>query len=96
MVMTLCFLCWCVLAGALTSLLGSGYYMHPHRHCHDTRPGSRAQDWHKDSYWGFTKPRHHSPTWIMAMYYPQKVTLDMGPTGVLPGKRSGALAEDGG
>ena len=30
-------------AGALTSILGAGYYLHLHRHVHDNRPGSDAQ-----------------------------------------------------
>src|SRR5690348_7643418 len=35
------------------------------------------------SYWGHTKLRHHRVRWVMAMYYPQKTTLSMGPTGIL-------------
>ncbi|ELR21242.1 uncharacterized protein ACA1_024430 [Acanthamoeba castellanii str. Neff] len=50
--------------GALQSVLGQGYMMHAHRHCHDRRPGSRAQDWHKDSYWGFNTIRHHYPRFV--------------------------------
>ena len=36
--------------GALTGLLGGGYAMHPHRHCHIARPGNNHQGIHQDSY----------------------------------------------
>ena len=32
-------------AGALTSLLGPGYNLNPHRHCHLNRPGSKGRPW---------------------------------------------------
>ena len=67
--------------GALASVLGPNYYMHPHRHCHYRSPGSEGQPIHKD---GFTKRRHRA-RWILAMYYPQDTTVDMGPTAVIPG-----------
>ena len=73
--------------GALTSLLGSDYLMHPHRYCHLNSPGSDGQTWHKDDYVFDQKVRHHRFRWVMAFYYPQDVTEDMGPTGVLPGKQ---------
>ncbi|MBM3264072.1 MAG: HEAT repeat domain-containing protein [candidate division Zixibacteria bacterium] len=71
--------------GALTSLIGPSYVMHPHRHPHINRALSNGGGWHKDSYWGYRKVRDHHPRWIMAMYYPQDVTIDNGPTGVIPG-----------
>jgi ectoine hydroxylase-related dioxygenase (phytanoyl-CoA dioxygenase family) len=73
--------------GALTSLLGPAYVMHPHRHPHINKAESNGGGWHKDSYWGYRKVRDHHPRWIMAMYYPQDVTLDNGPTGVIPGSQ---------
>ena len=73
--------------GALTSLLGPDYLMHPHRYCHLNSPGSDGQTWHKDDYIFDQKVRHHRFRWVMAFYYPQDVTEDMGPTGVLPGKQ---------
>ena len=54
-----------VIRGALTSVLGPDYIMHPHRHCHFTEPGRRVQSWHKDSYWGYAKVRNHHPWWAM-------------------------------
>jgi HEAT repeat protein len=73
-----------VIRGALSSVLGEGFMMHPHRHGHFNRK-AEAGGWHKDSYWGHYKMRNHRPWWAMIFYYPQEVTLDMGPTGVMPG-----------
>ncbi len=67
--------------GALTGILGPNYFMHPHRHCHYRPPRSPGQTIHKDS---FTKRRHRT-RWALAFYYPQTTTVDMGPTGVIPG-----------
>ena len=76
-------------AGALTSILGAGYYLHLHRHMHDNRPGSDAQTIHQDSlgnsrYAVDGNRRHHHCRWAMAFYYPQDTTLDMGPSAVAP------------
>ncbi|RUS30815.1 hypothetical protein BC938DRAFT_478925 [Jimgerdemannia flammicorona] len=73
--------------GALTSLLGEGYAMHPHRHLHTTVGGFKEQGWHRDTYWGNQKIRHLHPRWVMAMYYPQTVTLEMGPTALAIGSQ---------
>lgn len=73
--------------GALTSLLGPGYLMHPHRYCHLNKPGSPGQQWHKDDYIFDHNVRHARCRWVMAFYYPQDVSEDMGPTGILPGKQ---------
>ena len=79
-------------AGALTSILGAGYYLHLHRHMHDNRPGSDAQTIHQDSlgnsrYAVDGNRRHHHCRWAMAFYYPQDTTLDMGPSAVAPGSQ---------
>lgn len=71
--------------GALASLLGPGYLMHPHRYCHLNKPGSSGQQWHKDDYIFDHNVRHARSRWVMAFYYPQDVSEDMGPTGILPG-----------
>jgi hypothetical protein len=73
--------------GALTSLLGPTYVMHVHRHPHVNGPQGSGGGWHKDSYWGYRKVRDHHPRWIMAMYYPQDVPLELGPTGTIPGSQ---------
>ena len=67
--------------GTLESILGPGYYMHPHRHCHFRPPHSEGQTLHKD---GFSRRRHRT-RWVLAMYYPQDTTLEMGPTAFVPG-----------
>ncbi len=75
-------------SGALTSVLGERYFMHPHRHMH-ANTHSKGGDWHKDSYWGYTnKTRNHRPWWVMIMYYPQDVQIENGPTGVLAGRQN--------
>jgi hypothetical protein len=87
-----------VVHGALTSVLGNDYTIHPHRHCHFTYPGRKVQGWHKDSYWGHQKVRNHHNWWAMIFYYPQAVDDEMGPSGLLPGtqyytKRAGDETE---
>ena len=72
--------------GALTSLLGPGYIMNPHRHCHLNPPGRKGQSWHKDCYVYDHNMRHPRFYWVLGFYYPQDTTEDMGPTGILPGK----------
>ena len=71
-------------AGALTSLLGPRYNLNPHRHCHLNRAGSKGQSWHKDCYVYDHNLRHPRFYWVLAFYYPQDTTPDMGPSGVLP------------
>ena len=87
-----------VVHGALTSVLGNDYTIHPHRHCHFTHPGRKVQGWHKDSYWGHQKVRNHHNWWAMIFYYPQAVDESMGPSGLLEGsqyytKRAGDSTE---
>jgi len=74
-----------VIQGALTSVLGPDYIMHPHRHCHFTEPGRKVQSWHKDSYWGYAKVRNHHPWWAMIFYYDHAVDEVMGPSAFMPG-----------
>ena len=70
--------------GALTSILGQNYVMHPHRACHYHPPQSQQQTWHKDYPVGGNL-RCHRGRMAMAFYYPQDVTENMGPTAVQPG-----------
>lgn len=74
-----------VIRGALGSVLGPDYVMHPHRHCHFTEPGRKVQSWHKDSYWGHAKMRNHHPWWAMIFYYDHAVDEPLGPSGLLAG-----------
>ena len=83
--------------GALTSLLGNGYIMHPHRHCHPNYPrqldgeddGERGQHLimpiHKDGHAGGPRPRHRNPRWAILFYYPQECPDELGPTCIMPG-----------
>ncbi len=80
--------------GALTSLLGPDYLLNPHRHCHLNPPGSKGQTWHKDCYvfdHNMRQPRFH---WLLALYYPQDTSEDMGPTGILPGVQNWETISD--
>ena len=70
--------------GAFSSILGPDYTMHIHRHPHINKPHSKHGGWHKDSYWGYKKVRYHRNRWAMAFYYPQDVTIENGPTAVIP------------
>ncbi len=66
--------------GALTSLLGTDYYMQPHRHPHYNPPGSKGQNMHQD---GGKRWSHHTRR-MLAFYYPQDTPVERGPTGVVP------------
>ena len=75
--------------GALASILGDGYYLHLHRHCHDRSPGTEPQRLHKDSLHNSRfavdgDRRHHHVRWAMAFYYPQDTDGTMGPTAIVP------------
>jgi HEAT repeat protein len=74
--------------GALSSILGPDYYLHPHRHCHYNPPGNPNPGggaWHKDGFWNAV--RSHRPWWAMIFYYTQDMTEELGPTAVLPGSQ---------
>ena len=65
------------------------YYLHLHRHVHESQPGSDAKRMHKDSlnnsrHCVDQNRRHHRTRWMMAMYYPQDTPDEMGPTSVTP------------
>ena len=80
--------------GALTSLLGPEYIMNPHRHGLLNPPGGKGGGWHKDCYvfdHNIRQPRFH---WILALYYPQDVNEEMGPTAVLPRHQNYDLISD--
>eukprot|EP01043_Picozoa_sp_COSAG02_P014883 COSAG02_NODE_621_length_19442_cov_39.261166_11_plen_680_part_00 len=68
--------------GALTSLLGPGYSMHPHRALHNNN-GNVDQFFHKDGH--HVGERDHRPRWIMGLWFPHSVSVAMGPTCVIPG-----------
>ena len=82
--------------GALTSILGNGYVMHPHRHCHpnflESTPSGKEDGeerlmmpLHKDGHAGGKRPRHRTPRWAILFYYPQPCLAEQGPTCIIPG-----------
>lgn len=86
-----------VVHGALLSILGPDYYLHFHRHDQVNFPQSEQpiEPWHlgdgrlhKDgdyhSHHMVDGRRHHAPRFLMMFYYPQDVSLEMGPTAVAP------------
>ena len=78
--------------GALTSILGDGYVMLPHRHCHTNVPVAPLPDGnrgitmvpHRDGQAGCHKPRHRVPRWAILFYYPQECPDRQGPTALIP------------
>ncbi|NQW16859.1 MAG: phytanoyl-CoA dioxygenase family protein [Chloroflexi bacterium] len=72
-------------AGTLASILGSDYYMYQHRHCHRNMPGTPSQMWHLDGGAGTTERSPDHVQAVLAMYYPQDVESNMGPTALIPG-----------
>ena len=73
---------------ALTSVLGDGYVLHPHHYVHAS--SHRDQGFHQDGNLPWNERGHyrsHRPNWAMLFYYPQDVTLENGPTEVLPGSQ---------
>lgn len=73
-----------IVRGALSSLLGPQYIVHPHRHCHLSPGGSKGQNMHQDSYENDQNVRHHRCRWAMAFYYPHDVSLHNGPSAAIP------------
>ena len=88
--------------GTLQSILGPGYVRHPHSGAtvdpvEVVSPASPPfdQGWHRDSYWGVQRVRHHRPRWLLCMYYPAAIDLAMGPTAIAPGSQYYSLPADG-
>ncbi|HYF52498.1 MAG TPA: phytanoyl-CoA dioxygenase family protein [Planctomycetota bacterium] len=66
--------------GALESLVGKPYELFVH-YCHALPPGHGGFWWHQDD----CNVRHNSVRRVMMMYYPHDVSIDMGPTILMPG-----------
>ncbi len=87
-----------VVRGALTSVLGRGYVLHPHRFAHNNEPGGEITatgaktgkgshsfvGWHQDDHSPLARPRHHFPRYAMILYYPQDTPNTLGPTQLIP------------
>ncbi len=73
-------------AGAIESILGKHAFLHPHSFLHQSQ--RTDQPFHQDGNLPWNERGHyrsHRPDWVIMFYYPQAVTLDNGPTEVLPG-----------
>ena len=94
--------------GALESVLGLGYFRHPHSAitvdpeapeaatlAGDEAAWGQDQGWHRDSYAGVQRARHHRPRWVFCMYFPAAVDIDMGPFAVVPGSQYCSADGDG-
>jgi HEAT repeat protein len=86
-----------VISGAIASILGPEYVLHPHRFVHNIEPAERDAEgvhigkgsasfvgWHQDSHSPLARPRHHFPRYLMLLYFPQDTPAEMGPTQVIP------------
>ncbi|MDE0451426.1 MAG: phytanoyl-CoA dioxygenase family protein [Gammaproteobacteria bacterium] len=89
-----------VVRGALLSILGPDYYLHFHRHDHVNHPekvqpmtpwhlgdGRLHKDGERHAHYMVDGRRHHATRFAMLFYLPQDTTLDMGPTGIVPGSQ---------
>ena len=67
-------------------LVGEDWALVPFVHCSTFVSGGRDQHWHKDDNLPYNgrKQRHHQAVQIEMLYFPQKVTEEMGPTAVMP------------
>ena len=73
-------------SGALESILGRDYAIHPHNFVH--KSSQADQMFHQDGNLPWNERGHyrsHTPDWALLFYYPQEVTTDNGPTEVILG-----------
>lgn len=64
----------------LTALLGKNYVMDASPHTlQNSKPGREGQQWHKGQ---VGKRQFHQPRFVFGFYFPQEVTIKMGPTHV--------------
>lgn len=93
--------------GAMISLLGENYLVHPHRYWHylkpndDQDPEDREGIWaqvksqsHQDSYTPSGQPKFHYLRYARFMYYSHEVEEAHGPTHVIPGSQYHAGLSD--
>lgn len=86
-----------VIRGALESILGRNYLLHPHRFVHNNEPAEKTDEgvrigkgsasfvgYHQDDHSPLARPRHHLPRYAMILYYPQDTPNTMGPTQIIP------------
>ena len=71
---------------AIEAIVGKDYLLHPHCFLHEALP--KDQVFHQDGNLPWNERGHyrsHRPDWALIFYYPQTVTLENGPTEVVPG-----------
>jgi hypothetical protein len=74
--------------GAIQSLIGQGYVLHPHHFVH--KSGSADQGFHQDGNLPWNERGHyraHRPDWLIMFYYPQAVDATNGPTEIIVGSQ---------
>lgn len=72
--------------GALLSILGESYVIHPHNFVH--KSSGVDQVFHQDGNLPWNERGHyrsHRPNWALLFYYPQDVTTENGPTELILG-----------
>ena len=75
-----------LVSGALRSVLGDDYVIHPHNFVH--KSSDADQVFHQDGNLPWNERGHyraHRPDWALLFYYPQDVTAENGPTEVILG-----------
>ena len=74
------------LVSACDQLAGKNWAIVPFTHNAVFTSGPRDQHWHKDDNGPYNsrKQRHHQAIQLEMLYYPQDVTLEMGPTATIP------------
>lgn len=73
---------------ALTTILGDRYFVHPHCFLH--KATQLDQVFHQDGNLPWNERGHyrtHRADWALLFYYPQAVTLENGPTEIVPGSQ---------
>ena len=73
-------------AGALESILGENYVIHPHNFVH--KSSLIDQGFHQDGNLPWNERGHyrsHRPDWALLFYYPQDVTIENGATELILG-----------
>ncbi|KAG2375099.1 hypothetical protein C9374_010103 [Naegleria lovaniensis] len=81
----------------LTRLLGKDYETLSTTHMHLSQRGRLDQHWHKDDFQdGYIRPVEPATTLnhVMAMYYPQDTTIEMGPTAIRRGTHYEGYSND--
>ena len=74
--------------GAITSVLGEDYVIHPHNFVHKSNRADQC--FHQDGNLPWNERGHyrsHRPDWLILFYYPQEVNEGNGPTEIVPGSQ---------